>query len=290
MVVPLTDAQWACIRPLLPDRSPRRGGRWRDHRQVIDAIAWRFSTGAPWSHLPTRFGSWKGVYTRLRNWALDGTWHRLFTALIAQVDAEGDLGWVISVDSTVVYAHQHAAGARRQGTPHGEPADHAIGRSRGGLTTKIHLAADGRCRPLAFHLTPGQAGDAPGFEHVMAGIRVPRPVGRPRTRPDAVLADRAYSSRAIRAHLSRRGIRAVIPQPADQVANRRRRGRQGGRPPTFSRDAYKQRNTVERCINRLKNWRGLATRYEKTSIVFQAGLHVAGIFMWTARCSQKETP
>ncbi|SOB88782.1 Transposase DDE domain-containing protein [Streptomyces sp. 1331.2] len=116
----------------------------------------------------------------------------------------------------------------------------------------------------------------------MAALRVPRPVGRPRTRPIMVLADRAYSSRAIREHLRRRKIRAVIPQPSDQIANRRRKGRLGGRPPAFDREAYKQRNTVERCINRLKNWRGLATRYEKTATVFTAGLHIAGIFIWSA--------
>ncbi len=77
-----------------------------------------------------------------------------------------------------------------------------------------------------------------------------------------VLADKAYSSRAIRSHLRRRGIRAVIPQPADQAANRKRLGSHGGRPPAFNREAYKQRNTVERCINKLKQWRGLATRYD----------------------------
>ncbi|MET7942445.1 IS5 family transposase, partial [Streptomyces sp. NPDC005302] len=157
------------------------------------------------------------------------------------------------------------------------------GRSRGGLTTKVHLAADGRCRPLAFALTPGQAGDAPAFEQVMARIRVPRPVGRPRSTPAAVLADKAYSSRAIRRHLHRRGIRAVIPQPADQAANRKRLGRLGGRPPAFDREAYKQRNTVERCINKLKQWPGLATRYDKTATIYLAGLHLAAIFIWSAR-------
>ncbi|MFI6151383.1 IS5 family transposase [Kitasatospora sp. NPDC051170] len=281
MAVPLSDAQWARIEPLLPDRTPKRGGRWRDHRQVIDAIAWKFRTGAQWVHLPAQYGSWKGVYTRLRNWAIDGTWEQVFMALLAQADAEGDLGWVVAIDSTIVRAHQHAAGARRRASA--EPAHHAIGRSRGGLTTKIHLAADSRCRPLCFHLTPGQANDAPAFEPVMAALRVPRAVGRPRTRPVMVLADRAYSSRAIRDHLRGRGIRAVIPQPADQIANRRRKGRQGGRPPTFDREMYNRRNTVERCINRLKSWRGLATRYEKTATVFQAGLHIAGIFIWSAR-------
>ncbi|GHG29297.1 hypothetical protein GCM10018784_48270 [Streptomyces hydrogenans] len=207
----------------------------------------------------------------------------MFTALLAQADTEGDLDWVVSVDSTVVRAHQTAAGARRNTTPAGEPPHHALGRSRGGLTPKIPLAADGRCRPLCFHLTPGQAGDAPAFEHVMAALRVPRPIGRPRTLPAIALADRTYSSRSIRAHLRRRGIQAVTPQPADQIANRKRRGSNGGHPPHFDRQAYRQRNTVERAINRLNNWRGLATRYEKTAAIFQAGLHIAAIFIWSAR-------
>ncbi|WP_427925200.1 IS5 family transposase [Streptomyces sp. cg40] len=281
--VSLTDAQWARIEPLLPDRAPRRGGRWRDHRQVIDAIAFKYRTGCPWMDLPEEFGSWKGVHNRLRKWAADGTWEKVFAALLAQADSEGDLDWVVAVDSTIVRAHQHAAGARPKGAPAGEPHDHALGRSRGGLTTKIHLVADGRCRPLAFCLTPGQAGDAPAFTEVMARLRVARPVGRPRTTPETVLADKAYSSRAIRTHLRRRGIRAVIPQPADQIAKRRRRGRSGGRPPAFDKTAYRQRNTVERCINKLKQWRGLATRYDKTATVYLAALHIAGIFIWSAR-------
>ncbi|WP_419249049.1 IS5 family transposase [Streptomyces canus] len=280
--VPLTDAQWARIEPLLPDRKPKRGGRWRDHRQVIDTIAYKFQTGTQWVHLPERYGNWRGVYNRLRIWALDGTWERVFTALVTQADADKDLNWAVSVDSTIVRAHHIAAGARKKGTPAGEPDDHAIGRSRGGLTTKIHLAADGRCRPLAFHLTAGQAGDAPAFTNVMARLRVPRRRGRPRTRPEVVLADKAYSSREIRDHLRKRGIRAVIPERADQQATRKRRGPAGGRPPAFDREADKQRNTVERCINRLKQWRGIATRYEKTATIYLAGLHIAGIFLWSA--------
>ncbi|MFE2165864.1 IS5 family transposase [Streptomyces sp. NPDC059447] len=279
----LTDAQWARIEPLLPDRTPRRGGRWRDHRQVIDAIAFKYRTGTPRMDLPERFGSWKGAHSRLRMWAIDGTWERVFAALLAQADAEDDLDWVVAVDSTIVRAHQHAAGARQKGAPAGEPHDHALGRSRGGLTTKIHLAADGNCRPLAFVLTPGQAGDAPAFTQVMAAIRVTRPKGRPRTRPIVVLADKAYSSRAIREHLRRRRIRAVIPQPADQIANHKRLGGKGGRPPAFDKAAYKQRNTVERCINKLKQWRGLATRYDKTATAYQAALHLAAIHIWAAR-------
>ncbi|WP_443056484.1 IS5 family transposase [Streptomyces sp. MUM 178J] len=275
----MTDAQWAWSEPLLPDRTPKRSGRWRDHREVIDAIAWKFQTGSQWVHLPERYGNWKGVHNRLRMWAADGTWERVFTTLMAQADADEDLNCAVSVDSTIVRAHQHAAGARKKG-PRSVSADHALGRSRGGLTTKIHLAADGNCRPLAFHLTAGQAGDAPAFPQVMRRLRVPRRRGRPRTRPEVVLADKAYSSGAIRAHLRRCGIRAVIPVTADQRGHRLRRGSPGGRPPALDREAYKQRNTVERCINRLKQWRGVATRYEKTATIYLAGLHIAGIFLW----------
>jgi transposase len=132
-------------------------------------------------------------------------------------------------------------------------------------------------------LTAGQAGDAPAFPEVMSRLRVPRPRGRPRTRPDVVLADKAYSSRAIREYLRKRHIRTVIPIPADQRGHRLRKGSRGGRPPAFDRQAYKQRNTVERCINKLKQWRGLATRYDKTATIYLAGLHLAGIFIWSAR-------
>lgn len=255
----------------------------RDHREVSDATAHKFQTGTQWVHLPERYGNWRGVYNRLRMWAVDGTWERVFTALVTQADADDSLAWAVSVDSTIVRAHQYAAGARKNGAPAAEPGDHAIGRSRGGLTTKIHLAADARCRPLAFVLTAGQAGDASAFTDVMARLRVPRPRGRPRTRPDLNLADKAYSSRAIRDHLRKRGIRAVIPVPADQRTHRLRRGSRGGRPPAFDREAYKLRNTVERCINRLKQWRGIATRYEKTATIHLAGLHIAGIFLGSAR-------
>ncbi|MFJ2061172.1 IS5 family transposase [Streptomyces sp. NPDC087908] len=175
---------------------------------------------------PGHFGSWKGAHNRLRKWAADGTWEKVFTALLAQADAEGDLDWIVAVDSTVGRLISTPPVPVRKGLG-GDPHDHALGRSRGGLTTKIHLAADSRCCPLAFVLTPGLAGDAPAFAQVMAGLRMPRPIGRPRTTPEVVLADKAYSSRAICSHLRRRGIRAVIP-PSDQAPRRKRRGSNGG--------------------------------------------------------------
>ena len=124
------------------------------------------------------------------------------------------------------------------------PGREAPGRSRGGLSTKIHLAADRRCRPVARILSPGQHGDCPRFIPLMAAIRIARRgTGRPRTRPGAALGDKTYSSAANRAYLRKRGIKAVIPVKEDQKKHRRGRGSAGGRPPAFGAARYKERNT-----------------------------------------------
>jgi hypothetical protein len=117
--------------------------------------------------------------------------------------------------------------------PRLEPPDHGFGRSRGGLSTKIHHLIDGHRLPLVIAVAAGLANDAPALLPLLAQLRVARPVGRPRTRPDRLRGDKAYSSRAIRAHLRERGIVAVIPQPSDQIGHRLRRGSRGGRPPGF---------------------------------------------------------
>jgi transposase len=155
-----------------------------------------------------------------------------------------------------------------------------VGRSRGGLSTKTHLAVDGRGRPLAILVGPGQGGDSPMLGPLLAAIRVPRlGPGRPRTRPAAVIADKAYSARGHRADLRRRGITAVIPEPADQAGHRRRRGAAGGRPVGYDRTAYRRRNVLERAFAQLKAWRGLATRYDEHAIVFYGALGFASILI-----------
>ncbi|WP_078531390.1 MULTISPECIES: IS5 family transposase [Streptomyces] len=156
-----------------------------------------------------------------------------------------------------------------------------LGRSRGGFTTKLHLAADGRCRPLALVPTPGHYGDGPQLERVLDHVSVPRTgVGRPRTRPDHVLADKAYTSRKKRRYLRRRGISHTIPERLDQQRHRRNRGSRGGRPTGFDNERYKKRNTVERAVNRLKGFRAVATRYEKRAHIYLGTVTLAALMIW----------
>jgi transposase len=161
-------------------------------------------------------------------------------------------------------------------------ARQSIGRSRGGLSTKVHALVDGRGRPLAAVLTPGQAGDNPQLEPLLDAVRVSRRgPGRPRRRPDRIVADKAYSHPSTRHALRRRGIAVTIPQRSDQVLHRQARGSAGGRPYAFDQEIYKRRNVVERYFNRLKQWRGIATRYDKTAQNYRGGVLLAGLVLWT---------
>ena len=166
-----------------------------------------------------------------------------------------------------------------------EPPDHGIGRSRGGLSTKIHQLVDGNGLPLVTLITPGQAGDSPMFLPLLANLKVERVVGRPRTRPDSVRGDKAYSSRAIRGHLRGRGIKAVIPEPDDQKCHRQRRGSRGGRPVGLDAADYKNRNVIERRYCHMKQWRGLATRYDKYAVVYRAAVVLHAVIAWTKALS-----
>jgi transposase len=119
----LTDQQWALIAPLLPPQRPRTGRPAIDHRQMVSAILWLTRTGAPWRDLPERYGSWKTVYSRFRRWSEQGIWKQVFDALLAEAQHLGELDWELHhIDSTIVRAHQHAAGARKRGIPTPPPA------------------------------------------------------------------------------------------------------------------------------------------------------------------------
>lgn len=151
----------------------------------------------------------------------------------------------------------------------GEPADHALGRSRGGFGTKLHLVVDGGGVPLAAVLSPGEAHESRYVEPALGAVRLRRPGrkgGRPRTRPRRLAGDKGYSYPRVRRALRRRGIRAVIPTRKDQRPN-----------PRFDTPTYRRRNVVERLVGWLKESRRLATRFEKLAVNFLAMVKLAMI-------------
>nr|WP_223190789.1 IS5 family transposase [Streptomyces sp. TRM68416] len=301
----LTDAQWQKIEPLLPVNG-NPGGQWADHRRVINGVLFRARTGVPWPDLPERYGPWQTLYERHRRWSADGTWQQILAELQIEAgatDPDGQLAkaieeetrqrtqeWAVNIDSTSCRAHQHAAGARhrppRDFPQKGavrvwRPGREALGRSRGGLTSKVHLLSDDRARPLTWQTSPGQRGDSLMFVPVLEGLRIRRRgPGRPRGRPDRVRGDKAYSSRGNRPYLRGRGIKATIAQPDDQRAKRRRKGRAGGRPPAFDQTQYRRRSAVERCVNKWKQFRAVATRYDKRDYIFNGTLTVTAVVIW----------
>ncbi len=154
--------------------------------------------------------------------------------------------------------------AREKNRPPGEPPDHALGRSRGGFGTKLHLVTDGRGLPLAVAVSPGQAHESRDVEPVLNAVRIARPRGRPRQRPAALAGDKGYSYPRVRGWLRAHHIRAIIPTRHDQ------------RPqPAFDREAYRQRHVIECRVGWLKECRRIATRYEKLAIHFLAILNLA---------------
>jgi transposase len=226
----LTDTAWAKIAPLLP-ASGKPGGRWRR----------------------------------------DGTWDQLLALAPTKSDAVGEVEWTVSVDAGVVRAHQHAAGARKrparaEAKGRADAQDEALGHGRGGLTTKLHLAVDGKGRPLAVTLTPGQRHESTQLARLLDATSVPRPggQGRPRKRPDHLLADRGYGHPACRRLLRRRGIAHTIPTRVDQRGRAGRPGSTGNASgsATWSSGAgtasssARHRHPVRRAGGRLPRRRG----------------------------------
>ncbi|ULJ81686.1 IS5 family transposase (plasmid) [Rhizobium sp. C104] len=243
----LSDAQWLTIASLLPGKIGDPGRSGSDNRLFINGCLWVLRSGAHWRDLPERYGKWKTVHKRFSRWCHAGVWERVFEALTADRNNQ-----YLMIDSTIVRAHQQAASGKRGAK------DQALGRSRGGLTTKIHMLVDALGRPLRFIVTAGQVGDitqAPALLKGQSG--------------DAVLADKAYDSNALRETITSMGAEAVIP------SNRSRK-------IIIPHDeaAYKDRNRIERCFNRMKHFRRFATRYDRRTIHFEGFVYLLAAMIW----------
>ncbi len=242
----LPEDQWQRIEPLLPGRARGHGGVARDNRGFVNAIWYVAKTGIPWRDLPERFGKWDTVFHRFNAWCQKGVWKRVFEAV-----RDPDLEWLM-IDATVIRAHHHAAGMN------GGDDDQALGRSRGGFGTKIHLGVDALGLPLEIQLSPGQDADITHAEAVLGDHQ-----------PEAVLGDKGYDSDAFAKTVADRGAAVVIPPRSNRTV-----------PRKYDEVVYEERNKVERCINRLKQFRRVATRYEKTARNFLGMVMFAAITLW----------
>jgi transposase len=275
----LSDSRYAHLEPLLPE--PRHHGKagrpWLPHRTVVNGILWILRTGAPWRDLPERYGKWNTVYTRFKRWRRDGTWTRILSTVLDARDDQGRLDhdlWCI--DGTIVRAARCAGGARRRNrrrprmdegsaTQLDEPEDHALGYSRGGFSTKIHLLCDSQGIVLGIHVTPGQRHESRAFESTMQRVYLRRRRGRPRW-PRRLAGDKGYSYPRIRRWLSRRRIGRVIPTRKDQP-----------RAADFDKVAYRKRNIIERVVGWYKESRRLLTRFEKLAVNYVAFWIIASL-------------
>lgn len=228
----IADEQWDAIKDLLPGKQGDPGVTAKDNRLFINAIMFVAKTGIPWRDLPERFGPWHNVFQRFNRWCKKGVFTQIFDVL-----RDPDLE-VLMLDSTVIRAHQHSAGAK-----HSTPAQEALGRSRGGVSTKIHVAVDAVGKPTKIILSPGQDHDVTKAPELIQDSQA-----------DKVIADKAYDSDALVAQIQAQGATPVIPPKENRIA-----------PRDYDHEDYKKRNVVERFINVLKQCRRVATRYEKTA-------------------------
>ncbi len=245
----IRDDQWDRIKDLLPGRIGHVGANARNNRLFIDAVLYRLRTGIPWRDLPARFGSFRNIHRRFSRWAEKGRWTKLLSLLAEDADTQ-----YILIDSTVVRAHQHSSGAVGR-----DPSAQAIGRSRGGPTTKIHARTDALGRPTGFLLTPGQDHDLVGADVLLSDVAA-----------GAVIADKAYDAddRVIQP-LERLGIKVVIPPRSQRRTSR-----------NYDRELYKARHLIENFFCKIKHFRAIATRFEKLSRNFLAGVQFAAILIW----------
>jgi len=251
---------WAVLAPSF-ERPVSSVGRPRAHtRTVLEGVLWFMRTGAPWRDLPDAFGAWQTVYHHFRVWDLSGTIESAFDTL----RGSGLTDELWSIDGTLVRAHRSAAGAGEAGGD-SEPSDHALGRSRGGFGTKAHLVVDVTGLPLHVHLTGGQVHEAKAFDQLAGDLDMLMAT----VRPTFLAGDKAYSSKKIRVWLIERNVTPVIPTKSNEKLDR-----------DFSKDAYRRRNVVERCIGWLKEFRRVATRYEKLASRFLCMFKLAGLMLW----------
>lgn len=250
----LSEGQWRRICGLLPGKPGDPGRTGADNRLFVNGVLRILRSGAHWQDLPDRYGKWKTVHKRFTRWAKAGVWEKVFASLVGDPDNR-----YLRPDTTLVRVHHQAANGK------GGAQNQALGRSRGGLTTKIHTLTDAQGRPVRFILTAGQAHDVTTVPDLLGDLQA-----------DAVIADRAYDTNAVRSLIAERGAQAVIP------STKRSSPQPRTRRVTIPHDAgaCRLRNRIERFFNKLKHFRRIATRYDRRAAHFLSALYLASAMIW----------
>lgn len=219
-----------------------------DLRMTVEGMLYRMRVGCPWRDLPRAFGKWNSIYARFNTWSATGKWHQMFAALRQEPDFE----WAF-IDGTYVKAHQHSSGAA---TGQAE----AIGKSRAGLTSKIHLAVDACGLPVVFEITGGETNDCTAAPELIAQL------------PDAevIVADKGYDSERLREQIERQGARPEIPRKRNSIKGN----------ADMDWGLYRYRHLVENAFARLKQYRAIAFRYDKLKRNYASMVAMACGFLW----------
>src|ERR1035437_2455948 len=241
----LSDEDWALLEPLLP--KSRKSARV-DDRKIMNAIFYVLRTGMPWRDLPARYGPYTTAYNRFNRWSRRGIWKRIFDQL-----ASKSRDSLYLIDSTIVKAHRAASGAKR-----GEK-NQAIGISRGGRTTKIHAIVDSKGRPLSFMVTGGQGHDRRVVEEIL----------NPPRSPLAVTADKAYDCEKVRQQIKDEGALPITPSRYTAL-----------KKAYCPKRIYRRRHKIENFYCRIKDWRRIATRYDKLARNYLAAPTLIGALYW----------
>lgn len=256
----ISDKVWELLAPHLPGKQGSVGRPAEDNRLFINAVFWVLRTGAPWRDLPPGLGNWKHVQRRFCRWRDRGIWEKLLEIFIEEPDYE----WLM-IDASHCKVHPDAAGARGGNQDmsriKGDQKTECIGRSKGGLTTKIHARCDALGNPTGFHLTPGQACDLEGADVLLPDILA---------NIQAFLADKAYDAQErVLALLEKAGVKIIIPSKSNRKQQR-----------PYDQDIYKARHLIENFFAKLKQSRAIATRYDKRAIAFLGGIYSAATAIW----------
>jgi transposase len=246
----LDDTKWKRIHAFLKLTPHIYNRNEQKTRKFVEAIYWIMRTGAQWRDLPTEFGKWNSVYNRFADWDDKGIWQNMLEHFVDDPDME----WLL-LDSTVVRAHPCAAGAPKK---KGGQTVQGLGRSRGGFSTKIHITVDALGNPIRLILTGGQTSDSTQAIPLLEGFEF-----------DGVIADRGYDADKILEFIEENEANTVIPSTKNRIVQR-----------DTDWYTYKDRNLVERFINKIKHYRRIFTRYEKFASRYMAFLSFAATLIW----------